>query len=173
MKTIGIALGVERLVAALPGGRRLETAETADIGQAIADLKAQSGMAEARVSVALVPPLIAVRRVKLPPMRGEERHRVLERDAARHFVGVREPQAVATDGSLAVALPTHLLEELEAAIDAAGWRLDAVVPAHVAWAACLADGKHAIPVAPVAEVVEVRRRRMTDRMLLRHGDSTV
>lgn len=175
MKPIGIALGPDRLVAVLPGGRRLETADTADLRQAIADLKKQSGLAQARVSVAFVPPLVDVRRVRLPPMRNEERRRVLERDASRHFLGAREPQSVAIDrdSTLAAAVSARLLEDIEGAIAAAGWRLAAVVPAQVAWAASLPDGQHAIALHHVTEKVEVRQRRLSNHARLRPSDQSI
>ena len=175
MKSIGIALGVDRLVAVLPGGRRLETPDIADLRQTVADLKKQSGVAQARVSVALVPPLVDVRRVRLPPMSSEERRRVLERDAARHFVGARDPQTAAIDrgSSLGAAVSTRLLEEVEGAIAAAGWRLAVVVPAQVVWAALLPDGEHTIALQQVIAKVEVRQRRLSSHARLRPSDQHV
>ena len=172
MKQIGIALGIDRLVAVLPGGRRLETADTADLRQTMIDLKKQSGIAEARVSVALVPPLVDVRRVRLPPMRNEERRRVLERDASRHFVGAREAQAVAIDRdtSLAAAVSARLLEDIEGAIAAAGWRLGAIVPAQVVWATSLPDGEHTVALHQATAKVEVRHRRLSNHVRLRASD---
>src|SRR5215510_4798488 len=103
MKPIGISLGTDRLVAMLPGGRRIDSTEVTDLRQAFAELKKVAGLARARVTIALLPPLIDLRRVKLPPLRQEERRRVLARESGRYFVGVREPQVIASDASLAVA----------------------------------------------------------------------
>jgi hypothetical protein len=98
------------------------------------------------VSVALVPPLVRVRHIALPPLREAERRRVLERDAGRYFVGLGEPHIV---GSVALtrrtipvsvfaaAAPARLIEEIEAAVAAAGWVLAAIVPASI----CLGGGR--------------------------------
>ncbi len=175
MIAFGIALGPDQLVAVLPGGRRLETADTADLRQAFTDLHKTAGLPRARVHVALLPPLVDLRRVRLPPMRSEDRCRVLERDASRYFVGVREPQVVAIDAALAGCAPVRLVEEIEAAVAGVGWELGIVAPAHVAWALSLPDGRHAIPPSgrTVAEWIAVARRRITDRGRLRPSDAQI
>lgn len=175
MIAIGVALGggPDRLVAVLPGGRRLETPETADLRQVFTDLHKAAGVPRARVHIALLPPLVDLRRVRLPPMRTEDRRRVLERDASRYFVGVREEQVVAIDGALACAVPARLVEEIEAAVTAVGWEIGVVAPAQGAWALTLPDGRHAIPLGGSSgtEWIAVARGRITDRGRLRTSDA--
>ena len=173
MKTIGIALGPDRLVAVLPDGRHHETADVSDLGRAILELKEQAGLAQARASVALLPPLVDVRRVSLPPrLRDAERRRVLARDAARYFLGARGPQVLATGGNLAAAAPAALVEALEAAVAAAGWTLGVVVPAHVAWAAGTAsDGWVIAPLPDATELLRGEGGRLVERRRLRSGDA--
>lgn len=166
MKAIGIALGEGRLVAALPGGRLLEAAD-------IADLKVRTGLPRARLSVALLPPLVDVRRVSLPPLRDAERRRVLARDAARYFLGARGPQVIGTDGDLAAAAPAALVAELEAAVAAAGWSLGVVVPAHVAWvgAGTASNGWVIARLPDATELLRADRGRLVERRRLRPGDA--
>lgn len=171
MKAIGIALGPDRLVAVLPGGRRLETADLADLGQAFADLRKTGGLTRARVSVALIPPLVDVRSVSLPPMREDERRRVLARDAARYFVGVRDPQVVGSQAPFAAAAPASLVERIEAAVAAVGWTLAAVMPAQVAWAASVRDGQLVARLPHATELMRVDRGRVVERRRLRAGES--
>ena len=94
MKRIGIALGADRLMAALPGGRRLETAEIADLKKVLEDLKQAAELPLARVTVALLPPLVELRRISLPRLQPDEHRRVIARDVGRYFMGAREPQIV-------------------------------------------------------------------------------
>jgi hypothetical protein len=171
MKTIGIALGPDRLVALLPGGRRLETTEAADLARALAELKETTGLAQARVSVALLPPLVELRRVTLPPLRADERRRVLARDVARYFIGVREPQVVSSEAPLAAAAPARLIDDVEAAVAGVGWVLGGVVPAHVAWAAKARDGRVAAPLPHATEVLRVEQGRVVERGRLRPGEA--
>ena len=171
MKTIGIALGPDRLVALLPGGRRLETTEAGDLARALAELQQTTGLARARVSVALVPPLVELRRVTLPPLRADERRRVLARDVARYFIGVRDHQVVGSDGTFAAAAPARLIDAIEAAVAGVGWTLGAVVPAHAAWAAQARDGRLAARLPHATEVVRVERGRIVERERRRPGET--
>jgi hypothetical protein len=173
---IQIALGADRLVAVLPRGRRLETTEVADLGRAFAEMRRTTTLRRAVVTVALVPPLVELRRLQLPPLRDEERRRVLTRDAARYFVGAREPQVMGTEvlpaaGApvLAAAAPAQLIDALEAAVQAAGWTLAGVIPAHAAWAASVrARGarpeQHVVVRLPQAtEVLRLETGRLVER----------
>lgn len=103
---------------------------------------APSGNGHVRVSVAVMPPLAQVRLIDLPPMRPEERAKILTRDARRYFFGAREPQ-VATGMSIgrqgarrvvAAAVPESLLDALKSAVPDNA-QIDAIVPAASAWAA--------------------------------------
>jgi hypothetical protein len=97
-----------------------------------------------RVRVALLPPLSDVRLVSLPPLKADELAAVLRRDASRHFLGSGRPLIVAGErvgerGSdhlapvLAGAAPRVLVESLQRAVEAVGWELERIVPAHAAW----------------------------------------
>jgi hypothetical protein len=182
---IGIALSPDRLVAVVPGGRQLETAEVGDLGRACAELRDAAKCAHALVTVALVPPLVELRRISLPPLREDERRRVLARDAERYFVGVRERQVIGTEvlasgrspvPVLAAAASARLVEDLEAAVADAGWTLVAVVPAHAAWAAAVrardsarAEEYVVAHLPHVTEVVRLEAGRIMERRRLRPG----
>jgi hypothetical protein len=127
------------LEAALPGG---ETAEEEPRAERL------------RVRVALLPPLADARLVRLPPLRAEEVDAVLRRDAARHFIGSARPLVVAGERLgrgggegpglvLAVAAPRALMDALQRAVEARGWELDRIVPAHPAWLHALEEVKPA------------------------------
>lgn len=175
---IGIALVTDRLVAALPDGRRLEATEVADLHRAFTELRDAARTKRATVSVALVPPLVQLRHIALPPLRESERRRVLERDASRYFVGLREPHVV---GSVvlsrrtlpvlvfAAAAPTRLVEEIEAAVAATGWVLSAIVPAQSAWAGAR-DGHAVVRLPHGTEFLRVARSQVLERRRFRPGD---
>jgi hypothetical protein len=97
-----------------------------------------------RVRVALIPPLCDVRLITLPPLRPEETDVVLRRDAGRHFLGSGRPLIVAGErfggrGApqaapvFAAAASRALVEALQRAVEARGWELERIVPAHGAW----------------------------------------
>jgi hypothetical protein len=175
---VGIALAADRLVATLRNGRSLETKEVGDLRTAFIALQEATRLTHATVSVALVPPLVRVRHTALPPLRESERHRLLERDAARYFVGLREQHVT---GSVVLArkkspvpvfvaaAPARLVEEIEAAVSGAGWTLAAIVPAQSAWAA-IRDGQAVISLPHGNEVLRVAHGRVLDRRLARAGD---
>lgn len=169
---IGVALGVDRLVAVLPRGRVLETTEVDDLGRAVAELKRATGLKWASITVALVPPLVDLRLLTLPPLRDEERRRVLARDAGRYFVGAQEPHVIGTGVSggptvLAAAASARVVEALEAAVQAAGWTLVAVVPAHAAWASSAhrrGSGRHLLVRLPqTTELLRLEVGRLVER----------
>ena len=165
---IGIALAKDRVVAALPDGRRLEATEVVDLHSAFAELREAARTKRATVSVALVPPLVEVRHIALPPLLESERRRVLERDAGRYFVGLREPQVVASTSTpvFAAAAPARLVEAIEAAVAAVGWVLAAIVPAQSAWAAAR-DGHVVVRLAHGTELLRVVRGRVLERRRFR------
>jgi len=175
MKTIGVALGAGRMVAALPGGHTLDATSVGDLTAAFAELQQAVGGTRIRVHVALVPPLVDVRRVQLPPLRHEERRQVLTRDAGRYFLGAREPLVVgvAPDLPVIAAAAASLVDELERAVAAAGWSLGSIVPAHVAWihAARTSSQPHVIvKLADGIEAIRVDRGRFVERRRLRLTD---
>jgi hypothetical protein len=120
-----------------------------------------------RVRVALLPPLCDVRLIPLPPLRPDEMQSVLRRDAARHFLGSSRPMIVAgerlAEGRgeavvpvFAAAAPRTLADGLLRALEARGWELERVVPAHAAWLRALdevGDGGRAAPAAPAVRLV--------------------
>src|SRR5204863_74448 len=76
-----------------------------DLPRAFGELKTTTALSRASVTVALVPPLVELRRLSLPRLRDEERRRVLTRDAARYFVGAQEPQVIGTEVLPAAGAP--------------------------------------------------------------------
>ncbi len=174
----GFALATDRLVAALPDGRRLETTEIVDLRGAFMELREAGGAKRASVTVAVVPPLVQVRHIALPPLREAERRRVLERDVGRYFVGLGEPHIVGSVvltrrtipvSVFAAAAPARLIEEIEAAVAAAGWVLAAIVPAQSAWAAAR-DGHTVVRLARETELLRVMRGRVLERRRFRPND---
>ena len=172
MKRIGIALGADRLMVALPGGRRLETAEIADLTKVLEDLKQAAELPLARVTVALLPPLVDLRRISLPPLQPDEHRRVIARDMARYFMGAHDPQIVASDAPFAALAPAQLIDALETAVAGVGWVLDAIIPAHVAWASAVRDGPLIARLPQGIEVLRVQRRRIVERSRVRTTAAT-
>ncbi|MFS8638472.1 MAG: hypothetical protein FWJ74_10315 [Gemmatimonadota bacterium] len=96
---IGIALGEDRLVAALPAPRGAPgegwvrpLGPEADVAAAFGELVDRVGPRAAILHVALLPPLAEVRHLVLPRLGDDVLRRVLRRDAARYFLtdaGVR------------------------------------------------------------------------------------
>jgi hypothetical protein len=175
---IGIALSNDRLLATFPDGRRVETGEVGDLRGALADVKQSAGAPRAVVTVALLPSLVAVRRLALPPLSADERRRVLGRDADRYFVEARQPQVVGTEvlevgpspvPVLAAAASARLVEEIESAVETMGWTLAAIIPAQVAWAV-QADGPIVVAHLPQgSEVLHVENGRVVERRWGRSG----
>jgi hypothetical protein len=179
---VGVALAPDRLVAILPGGRELETRGTTDLGRVFADLRARAGLARASVAIALVPPLVEVRILALPPLRPEERQRVLTRDTGRYFVGLAGPSVIGAEvvGShvLAAAAPESLLTEIERAIAAVGWVLEAVVPAQATWAMYAhrrspdrAGGHVVVRLGHATEVLQLAGGTIVEQRRFRAGDA--
>ena len=159
---LGIALAPDRLWAvrgAMMGGRpprgqepRIRTLAplgdgTAwpDLVTALGELRVEMGGRGGTLAIALLPPLVQLRRLDLPPLGDEEARHVLGRGAARYFVGVREPQSVSvsrilrgwrrTGTVVAAATPTRIVSAIVAAAEEAGWRVSSIAPAHAAWVA--------------------------------------
>jgi len=83
---------------------------------------------------------------QLPPVPNDVRVRMLQRDSDRYFA-LREPAAVATDGSIAFAMPSALLASWIDALSA--WSpVRAVVTIGEAAAAGGHDGRWAVPAGP-------------------------
>jgi Tfp pilus assembly protein PilN len=103
--------------------------------------------AGARIDVALLPPFVDVRLVRLPRLTRSEAETVIRRDAARYFTGngsartIGLTPAASTGGGpggrdfLAASASAALVDAVHAAARAAGWETGSVVPAHGAWLA--------------------------------------
>ena len=116
-----------------------------------------------------MPPLAEARDVDLPPVTQAEALQLLARGAAKYFVGARGPQVVGavqgnrTDdegetSTVAVAASTRLLKAIHDAAAAAGWTLEAVVPAEAAWG--------------MAAVHWTARKKGRAQLLVAHADRT-
>jgi hypothetical protein len=136
---------------------------------ALRALARDAGVSDGRLTVALMPPLAEARDVDLPPVSEAEALQLLARGAAKYFVGARGPQVVgAVHGgraddegattTVAVAASSRLLNAIHDAVAAAGWTLEAVVPAEAAWG--------------VAAVRWTARRKGRAQLLIAHADRT-
>jgi Fimbrial assembly protein (PilN) len=155
---VGIALSGTELCATWRAGAELSvfrtpvTAYPGDNGEwpglvaALGELAVSMGGARGRrLAVALLPPLVEVRRLDLPPLGEAEIAQLLARSAGRYFVGARGPQTAGAlvprgrrdrqGAVLAAAAPARMLNALHTAARDAGWRVSSVVPAESAWAA--------------------------------------
>jgi hypothetical protein len=191
----GIAISETRLLAACEAAGREElwtrelsppgTAEWPELLSALTEFRAFVGNDPSIVSVALLPALSQVRAIELPFMRRSELLSVLQRDAPRFFLRVRDEQVVAIRhlrrsrnqrSVMAAAASTWLIELLVAELARGSTRLRQIVPAHAAWASSNASTRKSarhwlrVPWAGVQELLEihggelrqVRRARVAD-----------
>lgn len=160
---VGVALSPTALCAAIqrPGEVRAHAwrASIAPFGgnggawteltDALRALARDAGVSDGRLTVALMPPLAEARDVDLPPVSEAEVLQLLGRSATKYFVSARGPQVVGAvqgrrandDGessTVAVAASSRLLNAIHDAVAAAGWTLEAVIPAEAAWGAAAA-----------------------------------
>lgn len=118
-----------------------DPADAAVLEDALRELRQHAGGGV--LHLALLPPLVDLRRIELPRLRPDEVNAVLRRDARRYFPGGRGPQAVAVEmrgpagagrvAALAAAAPEALVEAIWEAGRRAGWDRVRIVPAHAAW----------------------------------------
>lgn len=181
---IGIALSATTLCAAIPrsgGGQpRAWRASIAPLNgegsgwtalvDALRALSAEVGAAEGgRLCVALLPPLAEARGIDLPPVGEREAQLLLTRSAGRYFTAARGPQVIgavraptktssSTQPVVAAAASTRLLMAIHDAARSAGWTVEQVVPAEVAWAS--------------AGAAWSRRRNGASLLLVAHADRT-
>jgi Tfp pilus assembly protein PilN len=129
------------------------------------ELRLEHGGRGGAIAISLLPPLVQVRRIGLPPIGDDEARQVLERGAVRHFLGIREAQAVSatrilrgwrrTGAVIAAATPSRVVTAIVAAAEEAGWRVATIAPAHAAWVvAAQADAPRAVSAS--AQLVVLR-----------------
>jgi hypothetical protein len=185
---IGLAVGQTQLVAApravgstpamawcrtLSGPVTDSPEWSEEIASALTEMRETLKSPTARLAVSLLPPLVQVRVLSFPRLRLPEIRRVVARDVAKYFPGVREPQVVAvapvTGGRrgpvavLAAAAPAWILERLSEAVRAAGCSIASFEPAHSGWALwAQSQGCELIAVieAGSAELIRAERGRL-------------
>ena len=170
---------------------------TAVLGAIATEMRPRGGV---RLRIALMPPLVAMRRVELPPMADAERRLVIARQAERWFLSPRAPLAIAhrvlrrarkgPSRVLVAAASEALLNTIYSSVEAQGWTVDAVIPAQIAWMAfaleqwpAIRKGHHAIVATTAHErqhldVVDavlqlVRRQRLGDAKAFSLDGATV
>ena len=149
--SVGVALGPDKITAGI-GREPWLRALTPDAGQApgwldlvdaLRELREAVGSAAGDLHVALLPPLVQVRRIELPRLREEELRKVLARDAGRYILHGGTAQILGTVGSrdqrrspvayLVAFADAPLVDCIYAAAAAAGWDLSRVIAACSAW----------------------------------------
>lgn len=149
-----------------------------EVNRAFALIREAMGLSVPRspglpVHLAILPPLVQVRRIMLPRLRDHELRRVLSRDVGRYLFGVACPQVIGIqrvgDGRrspepvLLAATPQWLVDGLERAVRSVGWEIAAIGPAHAAWAAASgSDGPVTIIGETFAEALQVEAGRLLD-----------
>lgn len=125
-------------------------------------VRAASARRRPRLTVVLLPPLVDVRAVALPALRGAEARGAL-RENARRFFPSTTPQIVScvprprtTAGVVACAAPEDAVLAILAGVERAGGSVEAVVAAPLLWAAEVADGW--VVAAPPGRVEAVNGR---------------
>ena len=98
-----------------------------------------------RIAVAILPPLVRVRRIVLPRMSDNDRWLAVTTNAERYFIAGGQTLVCAVaairrgqqSSVLAAAASRELIENITNGLDAAGWRIERIVPAHTAWSASI------------------------------------
>ena len=114
------------------------------LAAALADLARELGVTDGTLVVSLMQPLTEVRRLELPPLGDEELEQLLSRNAGRYFVNARGAQIVgASRGArqprgrptpvVAAAAQARLIAVIRASARDAGWTVEDIAPAEVAW----------------------------------------
>ncbi len=166
--TIGLALSPDR-IATTAWSRSLApwiagAGEWEDLHAALAELRDSLKLRAPRAAIALLPPLVHSRLLEFPRLAPVEYARVLTRDAARYFptgrvaqIAAAEPTGGASGLVLGAAVANDLIVAVVAATQAAGWRLDTIVPAEAAWLAAAGAGRRgrAAVVAVAGDVIAV------------------
>lgn len=148
---VGIALGRGRISAVRlsrrghPAGPDVWSQETTDLASAFADLRDGLDIRNGRLHIALLPPLVQVRRIELPRLGEATVRQVLTRDAARYFPGAGGPQVIGVTclgrgrqsplPYLVAAADAEMVDSIFEAAENAAFAIDSLVPAHSAWEA--------------------------------------
>jgi hypothetical protein len=114
------------------------------LADALREVARASGAAGG-LDIALLAPLVEVRRLELPPLQGDALRQLLTRNSARYFVGARGPQVTgavtpvrkakeAATGVVAAAAAARLVTAIYGAARDAGWTVESLAPAEGAWA---------------------------------------
>ena len=132
-----------------------------------------SGRRGVQVYLTLLPPLVRVRTLTLPRLRDHELRMVLARDVGRYLIGVTVPQVIgyrrvgdprrSPQPVLLAAAPEWLVDGLVRSVEAVGWEVAAIGPAHAAWAAAAtSDGTLVVADDGSAEVIQVEDGELSD-----------
>ena len=111
--------------------------------------------------VALMPPLVTVRRIDLPRMTADDARRAVSRNGSRYFTDARESLTIAARQTLGAAwmvaaAPAAVVREIYERAEAFGWDVAAVVPAHAAWARAGGEGLVSISAEHETTILDVR-----------------
>jgi Tfp pilus assembly protein PilN len=143
-RTVTMAIGPERDVS----GALAQLREAIPLGERVA------------LYVALMPPLVTVRRIDLPRMTAGDARRAVSRNVGRYFTDAREPLTIAVRQALGAWIvagaPAAIVRELYERAEAFGWDVAAIVPAHAAWARAAGEGLVAIASGHETTILDVR-----------------
>jgi hypothetical protein len=201
---VGVALGLDRICAAVVRGT--PTAESSqdvwsrplrpavegpgwqDLGEALAEMHQALGIRSGVLHIALVPPLVEVRRLELPCLREVELRRVLTRDVGRYFLGLRSPQVIAAVPLssrrvspvpvMVAAADAGLVEEIYQTAEKARQEIAGPVPGYFAWEAASVlwpqarggMGHLVVRGEERTDVLRLERGRLTLVRRLQHSD---
>lgn len=188
---IGVAISDNQLTAVIPlGSGRTETkvwelepysrvaGDWPGLSTALQSLKTMVSSSTKSLTIALLPPVIQVRRIELPKVQGTALRMLLARNATKYFPTAREPFTVGanilSDQSpspyLAAGMPARQLDVVLRTARTSLWEVDSVVPAHAAWTAAAMDrwpnlkssSDHvAVPINNHFEVLEIDGGKLT------------
>jgi len=138
MNRIGLAIGPGRIVAWV-GGRAIPL--DPELPSALAELR-ELVPGPATVHLAVLPPLVEIKRMEFPPLGRARLEAVLTRDADRHFLTATGEQVVSTarigkSTVMAAAMAGELAERIYREVESRRWTVGSVIPAQVAWVVSL------------------------------------
>jgi hypothetical protein len=148
---LGVALGRTRISAVRlsrrgdPAGHDVWSRDITDLASDFAALRNDLEIGSGRLHIALLPPLVQVRRIELPRLGEDSVRQVLARDAARYFPGAGGPQVIGVTclgqgrrsplPYLVAAADAPMVDSIFEATEHAGFTIDSLLPAHSAWEA--------------------------------------